>query len=427
MKRRQPWVTVFLGLCLAAFPFACAHPSQSRNYEEVRASAAEGQLMESTAPIAFQILQSVKDRPVLLEFSIDHCAPCKSIEDAVEDLAEASQGQYLVLRVNVGENLKSLEPFGVEARFPAFLLTIPGEDQPLKRYGTQTLPQLENWLRSSREIRRHSLAYARTKSMKAPKAVLVAGSADNANFGQEIRWIHSWLLSKGLADDEIACFYAKPDLLQYFSDREQFDRLSPFLRRCRASSRGAILRSIQEGIGSDPSAFFLYVTSHGAPPAKTETVENVENNCVSFAPALYLDAGERGCERLSNLTPESIAGVIPGSNQTLKTMVFQGCYSGGFISPRDDAASFPSVLAKLRNVRLFTASKSRKPSFGCHPGNEATFYGVSFTLAAATEENSLEQTDWPAIAAKVKTLVEEQEKQHGLLHSERSEPQFLIK
>lgn len=421
MKSRQLYITVFMSFLGAA----CTHGVPLRNLEELPSISASGEVLETSPTLAAQVLERVKDKPVLLEFSIDHCPPCEAIEEDMANLAKAGLNQYLVLRVNVSDDLAALQGFGLEPRFPSFILTIPGEKAALKRYGSPTIEQLKTWLTSKRDVRRHNLSYAPRAFQKAPKAVLVAGSADNANFGQEILWMHDWLRGKGLRDEEISCFYAKPDLLQYFSDRDQFEGLTPFLRNCRPATREEILRSIQAGISKDPAAFFFYITSHGAPPDRSGTETINAESCTSFAPSLYLDAGPPGCERLSNITPDAIAAVIPKDNKTLKTMVFQGCYSGGFISPKDDAQEYPSALAKLPNMTIFTASNAQRPSFGCNSGNDATFYGLSFALVTTNDQQPLEQTDWAMIASEVKKLVEKQEKKFGLRRSQHSEPQFI--
>ena len=251
---------------------------------------------------------------------------------------------------------------------------------------------------------------------------MVAGSSENANFMQELIWVSTLLQERGLKPEEIACFYAMPDALAYFADQAQFDELTGQVINCRRAERGEVLRTIQKALVAEPRDFFLYVTSHGAPPHSNPTLKNPQD-CTAYASSLVIDHGESSCERNNNITPEAVASIVPEGSQTHKVMVFQGCFSGGFISDQNDAATAPSALAQLANITLLTAARSDRPSFGCSSGDTATFYGKSFGKALVDEKVPFHQINWAAVHQRAQNMTRFMEEKLRIV--QKSEPQFF--
>ena len=91
-------------------------------------------------------------------------------------------------------------------------------------------------------------------------------------------------------------------------------------------------------------ALVLYMTSHGTPMAGLN----------------YEDASrETGV-----LTPAQLAAMLGRHGFTNRLIIIQACFSGQFIP----------VLAEPGTV-IATAASSMRPSFGCSPGNDWTFFG----------------------------------------------------
>ncbi|HEV2079557.1 MAG TPA: C13 family peptidase [Allosphingosinicella sp.] len=91
----------------------------------------------------------------------------------------------------------------------------------------------------------------------------------------------------------------------------------------------------------------VYTTSHGSAEGGLE----------------YRDQ-QRGFGRIR---PERLATMLEGSGMTNRLVILSACYSGVFI-PR--LASGTSVV--------ITAAASDRPSFGCSPGNDWTYFGDAF-------------------------------------------------
>lgn len=102
----------------------------------------------------------------------------------------------------------------------------------------------------------------------------------------------------------------------------------------------------------------LYTTSHGSAEGGLE----------------YRDQ-QRGFGRIR---PERLATMLDGSAMTNRLVILSACYSGIFI-PR--LASGTSVV--------ITAAASDRPSFGCSPGNDWTYFGDAFINRAMRKPQPL--------------------------------------
>ena len=71
-----------------------------------------------------EVLQS--DTPVLLDFWAPWCGPCRAIGPVVEDLAREYAGKLKVVKMNVDDNPRTPQQYGVRA-IPNLLLIQGGQ------------------------------------------------------------------------------------------------------------------------------------------------------------------------------------------------------------------------------------------------------------------------------------------------------------
>ena len=64
--------------------------------------------------------------PVLVDFYADWCGPCKMMSPVIEEIAEETEGQVLVCKVNVDQNMDLAQRYQV-ASIPAFLIFKGGQ------------------------------------------------------------------------------------------------------------------------------------------------------------------------------------------------------------------------------------------------------------------------------------------------------------
>jgi thiol-disulfide isomerase/thioredoxin len=415
------WLAGFLVLT------ACAGTRQIRSLAEFYHPDHTQELVSMRPDLAWDLLQQSEDKPLLIEFSADWCKPCRELVRPLKRLAAASEGRYRVLTVDVTDDWEPMTKFGMEKKLPAFYLKLPHIKEPILRYGSgESFHQIANFLKRDDPPQKVALETQPLAKAQAYKAILVAGSADNANFLQEVYWNYSWLLQKGYQTAEIGCFFAEPDLLQYLDDQKQFDEMKPLIAACHPLKRQQLLDSIRLSLQAQPQNFYLYVSAHGAAPVQEKHVEAYKQNCMALAPALTLDQRPSDCESRQGLTASDLAAVMKEAPNTKKYLVLQGCYTGGYISPEDDPRSAPSPLARLPNMRILTASSAKKMSFGCHSGAQATLFGSAYGMTVIEDKRDLDSMNWPEVHVKVTGEVKKLEKELRLPHRQASVPQFFM-
>ncbi|HEY7088245.1 MAG TPA: thioredoxin [Tepidisphaeraceae bacterium] len=72
------------------------------------------------------LLASAGDRPVLLDCWAAWCGPCRMIAPAIDQIAAASAGRYVVGKLNTDENPKTATQFQIDA-LPTLLIFKKGE------------------------------------------------------------------------------------------------------------------------------------------------------------------------------------------------------------------------------------------------------------------------------------------------------------
>ena len=78
----------------------------------------------STASFKADVLES--DIPVLVDFWSHGCPPCKRLAPVIDELASENEGQAVVGKCNVGENMELAAEYGITA-VPTILIFKGGE------------------------------------------------------------------------------------------------------------------------------------------------------------------------------------------------------------------------------------------------------------------------------------------------------------
>jgi hypothetical protein len=112
----------------------------------------------------------------------------------------------------------------------------------------------------------------------------------------------------------------------------------------------------------------LYTTSHGSPHAGL----NFEH--VQYPPAV--------------IAPTQLASMLSQNGIQNRLIMLQACFSGQFVP----------ALAAPRTV-VVTAASSMKPSFGCSPGNDWTFFGHALINLAMRKPDTLPRQFRRAVVA----------------------------
>jgi thiol-disulfide isomerase/thioredoxin len=422
MKRRL--MRPFILSTFIVFMAACVSPGQAMS--EGDHSAQVQRLTSMTPEKALNLLKEPPQTMLLIEFTTKWCEQCKELKKPLQQLAAKSQGRYRIISIDVTTQLQVMQSFGVVQKLPAFRLQVPGSKDPILRYGTgEPFRDIVQFLQDDAAPRALPWTDHPLQKPRAYKAMLLAGSSDNANFLQELSWNHSWLLQKGLKEDEIGCFYARPDLIQYAGDREQFDQLKSFLESCHPVRHQEFLDSVRLSLNEKPESFYLYVTAHGAAPVPLKNREIFKKSCLAHAPSLALEQTPPDCVSSQGLTADDLARAMKDASATKKYLVLQGCYTGGFISPRDNPKAAPSSLARLPKIHILTASAAKQASFGCNAGAHVTFFGAAYSKAVEDDKQKFENMDWPRIYQDVLKEVTILEKELQIGKQNASRPQFF--
>ena len=66
-----------------------------------------------------QLIQS--EKPVLVDFYADWCAPCNTMNPVIKEVAHATEGKARVVKVNVDKNQEAAQAYGVSG-IPTFIV-----------------------------------------------------------------------------------------------------------------------------------------------------------------------------------------------------------------------------------------------------------------------------------------------------------------
>lgn len=251
------------------------------------------------------------------------------------------------------------------------------------------------------------------------KVFLVAGGTEVANFAAEVVAQRELWLARGLAPDEIACYWARPGEADLRADRRQYRSLAASLRDCYPASAAVLRAHLTQQSRRSLPYLYLYVTSHGdadiLPPHVPEDSLLPGERALFDQYVIQLGAGPgRGVEpgplalamrRGADpdglvLSPRLLRGLLrlyPAS--TPKLVVLQACHSGGFL---DDARPErrADAIADLPGLTAIASARFDRTSFGCESGADMTYFGEIFTrlLAQGTAADP-RAVAWPALFA----------------------------
>ncbi len=87
------------------------------------------------------------EKPCIIDFYADWCAPCKIVSPVLEELAEDFDGKIDVFKVNTEEEQELASAFGIRS-IPSFLF-VPSEGQPQMAMGA--LPK-ETFVKAFKDV-----------------------------------------------------------------------------------------------------------------------------------------------------------------------------------------------------------------------------------------------------------------------------------
>jgi thioredoxin 1 len=82
--------------------------------------------MDEVTDATFDELVLASDVPVVVEFGAPWCRPCKAIEPALQQIAEAAAGKLRLVKLDIDANLRTPSRYGVLS-VPTVILFQTGE------------------------------------------------------------------------------------------------------------------------------------------------------------------------------------------------------------------------------------------------------------------------------------------------------------
>ena len=278
-------------------------------------------------------------------------------------------------------------------------------------------------------------------------------------FLQEIVGQRRFLLSLGYKQDEIVCYFIIPAEKEFKRDKEQFESLIGEVASFYLASPRNLFEHLKRAVNNDIDFLYLYVTSHGGAPqeksmhayfstrylSSKEAHKQIDFLAVQF-PEYYnqyylrFDAIPTGranhIMRLHALkekqppedilfTPRYLKNILGEMrNEVKKYIILQGCYTGGFASTNNMILA-QDTLKSLPNICLITASRYDRPSFGCEPGTDRTYFGGVFIDMLEEQNSRLDTIAWNILYKRIKEGIEQIESKKKIKAKHRSLPSFF--
>jgi len=96
----------------------------------------------SDATFESEVLKAAQ--PVVVDFWAEWCGPCRMIAPALEEIAGAMNGKVKIVKLNVDENPKTAEKYGIMS-IPTLMLFKNGE-LTSRQVGAAPKQKLEQWI-----------------------------------------------------------------------------------------------------------------------------------------------------------------------------------------------------------------------------------------------------------------------------------------
>jgi thioredoxin 1 len=99
----------------------------------------------SDATFEAEVLKAAQ--PVVVDFWAEWCGPCRMIAPALEEIAGAMNGKVKIVKLNVDENPRTAEKYGIMS-IPTLMLFKNGE-LASRQVGAAPRQKLEQWITTS--------------------------------------------------------------------------------------------------------------------------------------------------------------------------------------------------------------------------------------------------------------------------------------
>jgi putative thioredoxin len=90
------------------------------------------------------VLKASRERPVVVDFWADWCAPCRSLAPALERVVAELQGQLVLAKVEVDDNMRLAGHYRLRG-FPTVILFVDGEERG-RFHGSRSSHWLREWM-----------------------------------------------------------------------------------------------------------------------------------------------------------------------------------------------------------------------------------------------------------------------------------------
>lgn len=262
------------------------------------------------------------------------------------------------------------------------------------------------------------------------KIFLVAGGVEVANFAAEVVAQRRLWLARGVAPDEIACYWAQPGVAEVRADRRQYRALAAELRACYPASAALLRAHLRQQAARPLPYLYLYVTSHGDAdilpvhvpkdsllPGEREFFDQTVIQLGAgvgrgVLPGPLAQAMRSGADPHDLvLSPTFLRALLHLFPATMpKLVVLQACHSGGFLADaRPERRS--QAITDVPGLTAIASARFDRTSFGCESGADMTYFGeIYLRLLARSPAADPHAVAWPALFAALAAEVAARER-----------------
>ena len=248
------------------------------------------------------------------------------------------------------------------------------------------------------------------------KIFLVAGGVEVANFAAEVVAQRRLWLARGVAPDEIACYWAQPGVAE--------------LRACYPASAALLRAHLRQQAARPLPYLYLYVTSHGDAdilpvhvpkdsllPGEREFFDQTVIQLGAgvgrgVLPGPLAQAMRSGADPHDLvLSPTFLRALLHLFPATMpKLVVLQACHSGGFLADaRPERRS--QAITDVPGLTAIASARFDRTSFGCESGADMTYFGeIYLRLLARSPAADPHAVAWPALFAALAAEVAARER-----------------